>query len=449
MSTFTKIPGDYAPPPSGPVWLAICQQNPNVSWALLASSIPDLVIRQGISLPVSIHFEFGSGTALGWKEWVDNELSNTGFMGLLQRAGVLKAIVSSRYLSNFWDLYNLCHLVCRWFTTTHTFFFSCGELTVTLEDVANQLLLPILGDIDLATLELSPKEEAVEAELKKRMTKNARLSYWFSSSSKFFVTARRATFVAFWLCKFVFGSHLHYAIKPLYFRLAIKISAGVSLPLAPMFLGHLYVQLDILRNDESQVGSCHGCTQHLSVMPLLDEHSTILQQFLFERYAQYLAKCWPTHFGKEKYQSCPRVITDFCDRFESDFLLAFRWSGLKPIDYSVVESFDEGFGFSWRAYRNLGTGYTCIDSAMGLFVDIAGTTTHLVGFDETKITYLAATNARWLPYLADEGIMFVHYPANRVWRQFGLDQDIPDDLSFLMESPTSVRPFLRHTAFEF
>ena len=30
-----------------------------------------------------------------------------------------------------------------------------------------------------------------------------------------------------------------------------------------------------------------------------------------------------------------------------------------------------------------------------------------------------------------------------------MDQDIPDDISFLMESPTSVRLFLRHTAFEF
>ena len=30
-----------------------------------------------------------------------------------------------------------------------------------------------------------------------------------------------------------------------------------------------------------------------------------------------------------------------------------------------------------------------------------------------------------------------------------MDQDIADDISFLMESPTSVCPFLRHTAFEF
>ena len=97
----------------------------------------------------------------------------------------------------------------------------------------------------------------------------------------------------------------------------------------------------------------------------------------------------------------------------------------------------------------MGIGYRCVDSAIGLFVDIAGTTTPLTGFDEAEITYLAATNAGWLPYLADEGMRFVHYPANWVRRQFRLDQDILDAISFLMESPTSVQPFLRPTAFEF
>ena len=58
---------------------------------------------------------------------------------------------------------------------------------------------------------------------------------------------------------------------------------------------------------------------------------------------------------------------------------------------------------------------------MDLFVDTAGTTTPLIGFDETGIIYLAATNAGWPSYLADEGIRFVHYLANRVRRQFGLD----------------------------
>ena len=70
------------------------------------------------------------------------------------------------------------------------------------------------------------------------------------------------------------------------------------------------------------------------------------------------------------------MITDFCGRFESNFSLAFRRFGLKPIAYSVVKSFDEGVGFSWRAYRNLGADYTCADSTMGLFVDTLGPLPH-------------------------------------------------------------------------
>ena len=81
-----------------------------------------------------------------------------------------------------------------------------------------------------------------------------------------------ATFVAFWLYKFIFGSLPHYAVKPLYFRLAIKISAWVSLPLVPIFLGHLYVQLDILQSNEKQAGSCHRVT--------ISAYSTILQHLL-------------------------------------------------------------------------------------------------------------------------------------------------------------------------
>ena len=108
---FPKIPGDYVPPPSGHVLITLVLRNPDVSWAPLASSIPNLSIRQGVSLLVPLRFEFGSGTSSGWKEWVDSELSDTGFMCLLQQVGVLKAIVLSRCLSNFLDLYNLRHLV--------------------------------------------------------------------------------------------------------------------------------------------------------------------------------------------------------------------------------------------------------------------------------------------------------------------------------------------------
>ena len=171
-------------------------------------------------------------------------------MVVLQQAGVLKAIVSSRCLSNYRDLFNLYDLVHPWYIATHTFFLSCVEIIVTLKDMVNQSLLPILGYVNPNAIELSPEEEVVEVELKKGMSGNVKLSHWVVAFSKASDAIRCAAFVAFWLCKFIFGSHLHYVVKPLYFRLAINISTGVSLPLAPMFLGHLYVQLDILQSDK-------------------------------------------------------------------------------------------------------------------------------------------------------------------------------------------------------
>ena len=55
---FLVVPGDYLPLPPGHVWLSICCHDTEVSWALLASSINDLDIHQGTSLPMPILFEF-------------------------------------------------------------------------------------------------------------------------------------------------------------------------------------------------------------------------------------------------------------------------------------------------------------------------------------------------------------------------------------------------------
>ena len=68
----------------------------------------------------------------------------------------------------------------------------------------------------------------------------------------------------------------------------------------------------------------------------------------------------------------------------------------------------------------------------------ARTTTPLTAFDERDIMYLVATNARWMPYLADEEVRFVHYSSYKVRRQFRLDQNIPYDFSAILEFATSV-----------
>ena len=90
----------------------------------------------------------------------------------------------------------------------------------------------------------------------------------------------------------------------------------MSLALALMFLGHLYVKLDILQSDEKQASFCHIVTTAT--------HSTILQHLLWEHCARHLAKCKSARFAKEKYCSCLEVIIDFCDCFVFDFPLAYR-----------------------------------------------------------------------------------------------------------------------------
>ena len=133
--------------------------------------------------------------------------------------------------------------------------------------MANHLLLPILGDVDPGALELFSEEDAMEAELRKGMSGNAKLPHWVETFSKTSIDVRHAALVTFWLCKFIFGFYPDYAVKPLYFWLDIKISAGVSL-LAPIFLGHLYGQLDIPQSDKDQASSYHIVTSSV--------HSTIL-----------------------------------------------------------------------------------------------------------------------------------------------------------------------------
>jgi len=74
--------------------------------------------------------------------------------------------------------------------------------------MANQLLLPIIGVVDSSNIELSTEEEAVEAELTKGMSGNAKLLHWVGAFSKASNVVYRAAFVAFWLCKFIFGPTL-------------------------------------------------------------------------------------------------------------------------------------------------------------------------------------------------------------------------------------------------
>ena len=94
---------------------------------------------------VPIFFDFVSRKITGWSSWVDKELSNGEFVNCLECVGILKSIAISKNLEGFRDAKGLRHLVHRWCPSFYTFFFFVGELTITLEDVVNNFLLPVFG----------------------------------------------------------------------------------------------------------------------------------------------------------------------------------------------------------------------------------------------------------------------------------------------------------------
>jgi len=66
---------------------------------------------------------------------------------------------------------------------------------MTLEDVANQLLLPILGDTYPNNIRLFAEEEAMEVELKKGVSGNTKLSHWVGAFLEASTTVCHAVFV--------------------------------------------------------------------------------------------------------------------------------------------------------------------------------------------------------------------------------------------------------------
>ena len=117
-------------------------------------------------------------------------------------------------------------------------------------------------------------------------------------------TIRRVGFLALWLSKFFFSEFPGYGIKSTFFPFAIKLARDAQYPLAPMFLGHVYSQLDLFHNDEIEGNSCYTITSSL--------HCAILQVFMWDRFSVTLAKCKNLKYVKDKFQGSPNVIKGLC-----------------------------------------------------------------------------------------------------------------------------------------
>ena len=143
---------------------------------------------------------------------------------------------------------------------------------------------------------------------------------------------RRARFLAFWLSKFLFSEFPGYGIKSALFPLAISLARGAQYPLAPMFLGHVYSQLDKLHGDEAEGDSCYAINSSL--------HCAILQVLMWDRSSVTLARCRNLKFVKEKFQGSPDVVKGLYGSLTNSHPIIFHWLSLKGGSLNLVELFD-------------------------------------------------------------------------------------------------------------
>uniref|UniRef100_A0A2N9GMW1 Aminotransferase-like plant mobile domain-containing protein n=1 Tax=Fagus sylvatica TaxID=28930 RepID=A0A2N9GMW1_FAGSY len=336
---FPYIPNKVSLPPPNWEWMLRGQEaTADQVWVPPLSSISDLKIQRGDMQPVPIDFEFPCSAAADWFHWVADEFLDVKFCALLERAGVAEAILLSRSCNMYRDTEMLRQILWRWCTSTHTFFFFMGR---TYYHFGRQTLV----------------EQALMARSSTRI--NA-WSLYFAKGTEPAVC--RAAFVAYWLCKCVFGDAPYYSMKPLYFRLAVKISFGHRFPLAAMFLGYLYLQLDSICLDEICGGSCHFITTCFN--------TSALQTFLWERSLNYQEVGNDNSQIREKFRNMSRHILSRYPDLKTNLPLVYRWVSLRGKDPDLVPSLDFEECIVWRPYSYRYADFSC-HSVLYWFSDIA------------------------------------------------------------------------------
>ncbi|CAL9218439.1 unnamed protein product [Arabidopsis halleri] len=192
----------------------------------------------------------------GWR------LANTNFKSwarkmaalhepIWRKAGIFEAVMASMYrIRKNPDL--ILGVAEKWCPDTKTFVFSWGETTITLEDVMLLSGFSVLGSPVSAALDSSG--EKIMAKLKKEWLKIKKDKVNFVTQvawvERFMNSGDELEHVAFlvlWLSYFVFPSsyyHIYEAILPI----AVHLSSGTKIALAPAVLAHLYADLSLLKS---------------------------------------------------------------------------------------------------------------------------------------------------------------------------------------------------------
>uniref|UniRef100_A0A2N9GEU9 Aminotransferase-like plant mobile domain-containing protein n=1 Tax=Fagus sylvatica TaxID=28930 RepID=A0A2N9GEU9_FAGSY len=328
------------------------------AWVPNLDEISELLIQKGDLQATPINFDFLCAASKDWSHWVDREILDSDFWDNLVDAEVHWSILISRSCNMFRDTEALRELLRRWCPSTHTFFFSWGELTPTLEDVANHWMLPILGEHSLSNIKLSAAEEETAAVLKKQSS--TRLSGWPSFSSS---TTRM----------------LQSAVLPSYY---IGYIAG---------------------------DSCYILSAAFN--------TSALQTFFWEHSISYIFAARDRSAAWGRFSDLPQKFLDHFPSFRDNLPLVYRWVGLKPRDHDLVDALDYEENVLFRPYGDDHPGFTCAP-IFRKFYQPSPLIRDLKVDDYRSLSYLSTVNPGFLPIMSATGVSFIPYcpqrPSSRV-----------------------------------
>ncbi|KAG7594749.1 Aminotransferase-like plant mobile domain [Arabidopsis thaliana x Arabidopsis arenosa] len=314
-----------------------------------------------------------------------------------RKAGIFEAVNASTYnISKNTDL--VLDVAEKWCPDTNTFVFPWGETTITLEDVMVLSGLSVLGSPVSATLDSSG--EMIMAKLKKEWQTIKRIGKvshvtqlaWTDRFKNSGDELEHVAFLVLWLSYFVFPSRFHHICEPI-LSIAVHLSCGTRIALAPAVLAHLYADLSLLKT-------------HIRGFSKSSTRGEIGLSALFK-----LVQVWTWERFRE-LQPSPNELLEGKTRVALWNDLKQKTSDARQIlDNSKIDSFE------WRPY-----------------------TRSVKNWDFPKFYPEEAMCVRVCPSLDDEFISFArcikvselvgirkveHYFPNRVASQFGMLQDVP------------------------
>jgi hypothetical protein len=435
------------------------------------SSLVRLRIERGDYPFSQVQYKANIQPPRDWGDWVSTILDKFEHRVTLDRVGLLKTVQLSQHFVASRPQRDLDFAVSRWSPTSHTFIFPFGEAAPTLLDTEVLMGLPTRGEYhyDPATCssEVKAAIEFIEAEFKaageygsrydnagkirappkaNKTTWGSWQRYWFRDIAPVEVDGKLgmtmsayhggplslAAFLVQFLSLFLFPDFPHEGPRREMIPLAAVLAAEKKLPLGPMFLGHLYRQLDRTAQDFERSMGRYEITSMI--------HISFLLGFFYEYFpaiAPSPRELPPLKTVQER-NAAGDIIRDARGmpilRLSERVPRIMRWA--KTSSSKLFEDWcDEITSFNPRPYEQPA------DGALGpaVFLEDTAVDFQSKSIRSHKLDLLAWVTPSYLPTPSAEGPIMVLYRADRLQLQFGYDQGVP------REPPSPPKDFITGT----